>query len=53
MTGYSSDAQGRVNWSALLPPDDVTGWLSLDLDRKAVTIDPRAAYPDPGPSLDT
>lgn len=35
-----------ADWDALLPPDDVTGWLSLDVDEKTLRIDPAAAYPD-------
>ena len=35
-----------ADWDALLPPDDVTGWLSLDPETKTLRIDPAAAYPD-------
>jgi hypothetical protein len=36
----------QIDWPTLLPPEDVTGWLSLDTDRKTMTINPLAAYPD-------
>ena len=35
-----------VDWSALLPPPDVTGWLSLNRQKKEMKIDPQAAHPD-------
>lgn len=38
-----------IDWLALLPADDVTGWLALDPPNKTMTINPRAAYPDPPP----
>ena len=38
-----------LKWADLLPPEDVTGWLSLDPLRQTVMVDPLAAYPDPRP----
>jgi hypothetical protein len=35
-----------VDWQSLLPPPDVTGWLSLNRLRKEAKIDLQAAYPD-------
>jgi hypothetical protein len=39
--------RGEVDWTRLLPPDDVTGWLSLDWAGKTMKVVPSAAYPDP------
>jgi hypothetical protein len=35
-----------VDWLSLLPPPDVTGWLSLNRLKKEMRIDLQAAYPD-------
>lgn len=35
-----------IDWSALLPDDELTGWLSPHLRRKTRTIDPLNGYPD-------
>jgi hypothetical protein len=39
----------QIDWPTLLPQEDVTGWLSIDAERKTMTINPLAAYPDPIP----
>jgi hypothetical protein len=31
----------EITWGALLPPDDVTGWLGVDLDHHHIRITPR------------
>jgi hypothetical protein len=36
-----------IDWAALLPAEDVNGWLSLDEERRRITIEPGAAVPDP------
>jgi len=36
----------QIDWSALLPPNDVTGWLSMYFESKLMTLRPCAAYPD-------
>ncbi len=36
----------EIDWSALLPPDDVTRWLTVDPGRKQLVIEPSAAVPD-------
>jgi hypothetical protein len=33
----------EISWSALLPPDDVTGWLGVDLDHRRIRITPPQA----------
>jgi hypothetical protein len=34
-----------IVWSSLMPPEDMTAWLSVDLKRELVTIDPSKAEP--------
>jgi hypothetical protein len=34
-----------IAWSTLMPPEDMTAWLSVDLKRKLVTIDLSKAEP--------
>ena len=36
-----------VDWSVLLPADDVTGWLFIDVVEQTMRINPAAARPDP------
>lgn len=36
----------EVDWSALLPVEDVTRWLTVDPDHKQLVIEPSAAVPD-------
>lgn len=36
----------EIDWSVLLPPEDVTRWLTVDPGRKVVVIEPSAAVPD-------
>jgi hypothetical protein len=43
----SADSPEGVDWSALLPPPDVTRWLTVDPNRKQLIIEPGAAVPDP------
>jgi hypothetical protein len=35
-----------IDWSAVLPPDNVTKWLAVDWKKRHVEIDPSAAVPD-------
>ncbi|BCJ63143.1 hypothetical protein [Polymorphospora rubra] len=35
-----------IDWSALLPDDRATGWLSPDPQHKSMVIDPRSSHPD-------
>lgn len=39
-------ANREIAWDALLPPDNVTRWLSLDKARRHIEIDLAAAIPD-------
>jgi hypothetical protein len=36
----------EIQWGELLPPDDHTGWLSADPERRSLVIDPGAGVPD-------
>lgn len=47
LTGEPGRSGSDLNWRELLPPDDVTGWLSVHLERRSLIIDPTSAYPDP------
>jgi len=39
-------SRAGINWSALLPDDRLTGWLSPDPQHKTMTIDPMGGHPD-------
>lgn len=40
----------QIDWAVLLPPEDVTGWLSLDFETKSMTVNPFVAHPDGEPA---
>ncbi len=40
----------EIDWPALLPPENVTRWLAVDLSGKHVEIEPSAAVADAAPS---
>lgn len=46
LLGRSFDSPGDIDWAALLPPPDVTRWLTVDPNRKHLTIEPAVAVPD-------
>lgn len=46
LTGQSRRSRHDLDWHRLLPPDDVTGWLSVHPDERSLIIDPNGAYPD-------
>src|SRR5206468_1213448 len=43
----SVDSSDQIDWSALLPGDNMTCWLAVDRARKRIQIDPLAAVPEP------
>lgn len=43
-------AEADIDWQALFPANDVTGWLSLDQARRMMKVDPSVAYPDREPA---
>jgi hypothetical protein len=42
----SVGARDQINWAALLPPENVTRWLSVDPAGRRIQIEPAAAVPD-------
>jgi hypothetical protein len=34
----------KIDWAALLPAKDVTGWLALDFETKFMKVNPQAAH---------
>ena len=40
----------QIDWAALLPAEDLTGWLSLDFETKFMKVDPFVAHPDGEPT---
>ena len=40
----------QIDWAALLPPDEVTGWLSMYFESKLLVVRPYAIYPEILPS---
>jgi hypothetical protein len=42
----STTTREAIDWQALLPPDDVTRWMSFDEESRSIEIDPAAATPD-------
>jgi hypothetical protein len=42
----SARSRADIDWSAMLPGDRLTGWLSPDPQRKKMTIDPLGGFPD-------
>lgn len=39
-------SRAAIDWSALLPADESTGWLLPDTQEKSMSIDPLHGYPD-------
>ena len=40
------DTREEIDWTALLPAENMTRWIALDEDRKYIEIDPAAGVPD-------
>jgi len=40
------EARSEIEWAQLLPPDDVTGWLTIDREAKTMELTPALAIPD-------
>jgi len=36
----------EIDWALYLPPENVTGWLSVDVARRRLMVDPMAGVPD-------
>jgi hypothetical protein len=39
---HAADSLTAIEWATLLPPDGTTGWLSCDIERNRIEIDPSA-----------
>ena len=35
-----------IDWASLLPPENMTRWMALDMDRQYIEIEPAVAVPD-------
>lgn len=46
LLGPAVDAHHEIDWSTLLPGENVTGWLTPDTELRTMKIDPSSAYPD-------
>jgi hypothetical protein len=46
VVGQEAACPRQVDWSALLPSDRLTGWLTPDPENKTLRIDPRSGYDD-------
>jgi hypothetical protein len=46
LVGPATRSREEIDWSALLPDDRTTGWLSPHPERKLMVIDPLSGYPD-------
>ncbi len=42
----STEDREAIDWDSLLPPEDVTCWMSFDEEGRSMEIDPGAATPD-------
>ena len=42
----SVGSHSEIKWQDLLPPEDATMWLAVDLPGKRIQIEPTAAVPD-------
>jgi hypothetical protein len=40
------NSREEIDWSSLLPPENVTRWISIDEERGRIQIEPAAAIPD-------
>src|SRR4051794_10628563 len=46
LLGDETTGWDRINWRALLPANDVTGWLAIDFEKKLIKLNPLRARPD-------
>lgn len=46
-------SRDEIDWAALLPSDDVTRWLAVDVARRRIEIEPAKAVPDFDPPQTT
>lgn len=46
LVGPETRSRDEIDWSALLPSDQLTGWLSPNLRQRSMVIDPLGGCPD-------
>ncbi len=44
------ESPSQIDWSSLLPPENVTRWLAVDLPSKRIEMQPSGAVPDTIPT---
>jgi hypothetical protein len=44
---HALDSPQQIEWQRLLPPENATRWLGVDLSGKRIEVEPPAAVPDP------
>ena len=42
----SVSSPSEIDWASLLPPENVTKWMGVDLAQKRIEIEPSAGVPD-------
>jgi hypothetical protein len=45
--GQPFESREGIDWSSLLPPENVTCWVALDRTGQRLQLEPGAAVPDP------
>ena len=48
LRGRSPNSREEIRWDTILPRDNVTRWLTVDLHDKYLVIEPAVAMPDSG-----
>ena len=46
LIGSSVSSPKEIDWTSLLPPDDMTGWLTPHPHERTLILDPLSAYAD-------
>ena len=46
IVGHDTTTRDNIDWSALLPGERLTGWLTPDLQNKTLRIEPLSGYDD-------
>lgn len=46
VVGQDAASREQIDWSALMPDDRLTGWLTPDPEKKTLRIDPLSGYDD-------
>jgi hypothetical protein len=46
----TTGSREEIVWAAVLPAEDITGWLSLDFEAKYMKVNPFVAHPHAEPA---